>query len=126
LSQTSGNIPTQRILKDQASKLECEVGFSPASFVDPYSRERSCFILAPGLGTWTIVSLSNWMENDAWLSVSFSTLVQHSLQDFNAMGSPDDASAPCEFSECDFHVLSFWLSKYTWIPHQVSLSLCLL
>jgi alpha-galactosidase len=126
LSQTSGNIPTQRILKDQASKLECEVGYSPASIVDPYSRERSCFLVAPGLGTWTIVSLSNWMEHDARLSVSFSTLVQHSLQDFNAMGSPDDTPAPCELSECGFHVFSFWSSEYTWIPHHVSLPLYLL
>lgn len=121
LSESPKNIPTEKILKEQASKLEYEVGYSPESVIDPYSRERSCFIVAPGLGTWTIVSLSNWMEHDARLSVSISTLIQHSLQDFNAMGVTDETPTPCELSECGFHVFSFWSSEYTWIPHQVSL-----
>lgn len=120
-SESPKSIPEERILKDQSSKLECEVGYSPGNIIDPYSRERSCFLVAPGLGTWTIVSLSNWMEHTARLNVSFATLVQHSLQDFNAMGFTNDESSPCEHSECGFHVFSFWSSEYTWIPHQVSL-----
>lgn len=112
-----------KILKDQASKLEYEVGYSPENIIDPYSRERSCFNVASGLGTWTIVSLSNWLDHAAKLHVSFSTLIQHSLKDFNAMGAPDETPTTCELSQCGFHVFSFWTSEYTWIPHQVSLSL---
>lgn len=123
LSDSPKNMPpTERILQEQASKLEYEMGYSPNNPIDPYSRERSCFGVAPGLGTWTIISLSNWMEHTARLSVSFSTLIQHSLQDFNAMGTGKDSPTPCELSECGFHIFSFWTSEYAWIPHQVSLN----
>eukprot|EP00956_Cyclotella_meneghiniana_P044577 scaffold324189_cov86-Cyclotella_meneghiniana.AAC.1 len=58
------------------------------------------------------------MEHTARLSVSFSTLILHSLQDFNAMGDQKENFSPCEQSECGFHVFSFWSTEYTWIPHQ--------
>lgn len=122
LSESPKKIESGRMLKDQASKLEYEVGYSPENVIDPYGRERSCFTVAPGLGTWTIVSLSNWMEHTARLSVSFSTLILHSLQDFNAMGEQKEDFAPCEQSECGFHVFSFWSTEYTWIPHKVNQS----
>lgn len=119
-SDSPRNLPTDRILQEQASKLEYEVGYAPENIIDPYSRERSCFSVAAGLGTWTIVSLSNWMEHAASLHVSFSTLIQHSLKDFNAMGAAEETPTPCELAQCGFHVFSFWASEYTWIPHQVS------
>ncbi|KAL7550061.1 hypothetical protein ACHAWF_013296 [Thalassiosira exigua] len=114
-----------KILHEQASKIECEVGYSPGNNVDPYSRERSCFPVAPGLGSWTVVSLSNWMDGTAKLSVSFAALVSHSIEDFVAMGAPRSVrsldtgdSTPGEMSEYGFHVFSFWASEYVWIPHQ--------
>jgi hypothetical protein len=95
--------------------------------VDPYGRERSCFSVAPGLGSWTVISLSNWLDHSAKLSVSFSALVAHSIDDFVAMGAPrtprslDTENSPLgEMSEHGFHVFSFWSSEYVWIPHQVS------
>jgi hypothetical protein len=115
------DIHTERILNGQASKLEYEVGYSPETVIDPYSRERSCFAVTPGLGTWTIVSLSNWMEHTARLNISFSTLIRHSLEDFNAMGNNEEKYTPCELSDYGFHVFSFWSTEYTWIPHQVSM-----
>lgn len=118
-------ISAGRILREQASKLEYEVG--SVLIVDPYSRERSCFAVAPGLGTWTVVSLSNWMEHSAMLSVSFSALVGHSYQDFLATQSGRTgenrrrgSDTPGEKSESGFHIFEFWSSKYAWIPHQVS------
>ena len=129
------NTPPCRILSEQSSKLEYAIGCSPETIVDPYSRERSCFFVAPGLGTWTIVSLSNWLDHTTKLSVSFSALVCHSCHDFVAMESAtgsnavftrgdsntteNGASTPGELSEGGFHVFSFWSSKYAWIPHQV-------
>lgn len=48
-SEASANMNPGKILQQQASKIECEVGYSPASNVDPYSRERSCFsVVGPG------------------------------------------------------------------------------
>ena len=114
---------TGRVLKEQASKLDIEVGWSPRnSNIDPYSRERSCFFVAPGLGSWTLVSLSNWLSHSTTLSVSFAALVSHSIQDFAATGAPKDSissiTGPGEKSESGYHVFSFWASEYVWIPHE--------
>lgn len=111
-----------RILQQQASRIECEVGYSPGNIVDPYSRERSCFTVAEGLGSWTVVSISNWLEHTARLSVSFSALVSHSIDDFVAMGAPKSSRSLGkglgEIEEHGFHVFSFWSSEYVWISHQ--------
>lgn len=112
-----------RVLKEQASRLETEVRWSPRNNnIDPYSRERSCFFVAPGLGSWTVVSLSNWLSHSTTMSVSFSALVAHSIHDFVAMGAPKDsitnAPNPGEKSESGYHMFSFWSSEYVWIPHQ--------
>ncbi|KAL7439918.1 hypothetical protein ACHAXM_006943 [Skeletonema potamos] len=114
---------TGRILKEQASKLETEVGWSPRNNnIDPYSRERSCFFVALGLGSWTVVSLSNWTSHATTISVSFAALVAHSIHDFAAMGAPRDSIAsiasPGEKLESGYHVFSFWSSEYVWIPHE--------
>ena len=123
-SETSENMNPGKILKEQASKIDCEVGYTPANDVDPYSRERSCFSVASGLGSWTVVSLSNWMDHTACLSVSFSALVSHSIDDFVATGAPRSVKSLTnngvgEMSKHGFHVFSFWSSEYVWIPHQV-------
>ena len=120
---SENNSSPGRILKAQASTIHVEVGWSPGNDVDPYSRERSCFPVAPGLGSWTVVSLSNWLEHTARLSVSFSALVSHSIADFVAMGAPKSTRSlatggPGEMAEHGFHVFSFWSSEYVWIPHQ--------
>ncbi|KAK1743772.1 alpha-galactosidase [Skeletonema marinoi] len=112
-----------RVLREQASKLQTEVGWSPRNNnIDPYSRERSCFFVAPGLGSWTVASLSNWMSHSTTMSVSFAALVAHSIQDFAAMGAPKDSissnAGPGEKSENGYHVFSFWSSEYVWIPHE--------
>ena len=95
---------------------------------DPFSRERSCFPVVSGLGSWTVVSLSNWLDHAAHLSVSFPALVSHSIDDFIARGAPlrsptTDNSTPGEMSEHGFHLYSFWSSEYVWIPHQVGFKL---
>ncbi|KAL3798082.1 hypothetical protein ACHAW5_010295 [Stephanodiscus triporus] len=121
----SGETP-RKILREQASKIECEFIYSPGNMdVDPYSRERSCIRVASGLGSWTVVSLSNWLEHTAKLRVSFSALVSHSIDDFVATGAPRslrsltaDSSSPREILEHGFHVFSFWSSEYVWIPHR--------
>ncbi len=121
---------SSQMLREQASKLECEVGYSPGMIMNPYSRERSCFAVAPGLGTWTVVSLSNWMDYSKKLSVSFSALIGHSYQDYLSTGTSKskiitggDYDTPGEQKESGFHVFSFWESKYSWVPHQVSILL---
>eukprot|EP00577_Skeletonema_sp_RCC1716_P005016 CAMPEP_0113431976 /NCGR_PEP_ID=MMETSP0013_2-20120614/33880_1 /TAXON_ID=2843 ORGANISM="Skeletonema costatum, Strain 1716" /NCGR_SAMPLE_ID=MMETSP0013_2 /ASSEMBLY_ACC=CAM_ASM_000158 /LENGTH=1149 /DNA_ID=CAMNT_0000321021 /DNA_START=55 /DNA_END=3505 /DNA_ORIENTATION=+ /assembly_acc=CAM_ASM_000158 len=123
--EVNGNfeVDVSGILREQASKLQTEVGWSPRNNnIDPYSRERSCFFVAPGLGSWTVASLSNWMSHSTTMSVSFAALVAHSIQDFAAMGAPKDSisssAGPGEKSENGYHVFSFWSSEYVWIPHE--------
>ena len=126
-TNSSDSSNPEKVLKEQASRLTVEVGYSPGAVVDPYSRERSCFPVASGLGSWTLVSISNWLEKTATVSVSFSALVSHSIEDFVAAGAPRSAprttgapppsSGPGEFGDNGFHVFSFWKAEYVWIPH---------
>jgi len=113
----TSEISPGKILQEQASKIEFEVGYLPENDANPYSRERSCLNVAAGLGYWTVVSLSNWLEHTARLSISFSALVSHSIDDFAAMGAPQNTT-PGEMAEHGCHVFSFWSSDYVWIPHQ--------
>lgn len=124
IEQTIESMNPRHVLRDQSAKIECEFVHTPGNMVDPYSRERSCIRVAAGLGSWTVISFSNWLDHAARLSVSFSALVSHSIDDYVAMGSPRSSpsvtiadSSPRE-TNFGFHLFSFWLSEYIWIPHK--------
>jgi len=72
---------------------------------------RNCVSVCSGLGRWTIVSLSNWLEVDAVVSAPFSSL----LYDASAeTGLPPSSSSHHE--NTGYHVFAFWSSKYVWVP----------
>jgi len=126
IEQTLESLNPRSVLRDQSAKIECEFVHTPGDMVDPYSRERSCIRVAAGLGSWTVISFSNWLDHAARLSVSFSALVSHSIDDYVAMGVPRSSqsvttpadSSPREISNHGFHLFSFWSSEYIWIPHR--------
>jgi alpha-galactosidase len=85
----------------------------------PTERKRNCVHVAKGLGTWTLLSISNWRDEDAVVSIP-----SVALEAPPTSGWEDDQ--PCteegvETSLCSkaphgYHVFSFWSSAYTWMP----------
>jgi hypothetical protein len=85
----------------------------------PNERKRSCIHVTKGLGTWTVVSLSNWSDRTALVHVPPHALLpppetgwgtdepDNFLDDFANKDSP---------GQHGYHVFAFWSSKYTWIP----------
>ena len=74
---------------------------SMTSFEDEdMKRQRSCIHVAHGLGTWNVISLSNWYDNVRVLQVPPTSYLSHGASSANF----------------GYHVFAFWSSKYHWIP----------
>ena len=67
-----------------------------------WKRKRSCVHVAPGLGTWTLLSVSNWSGRSTTVRIPRS-----------AMMPPSAESSQYTFG---FHVFFFWSGTYQWIP----------
>ena len=87
----------------------------------PNERKRSCIHVCEGLGTWTIVSLSNWSDQSTILQVPPAALLPPPLTVFD--DAQEDSfwrtTSPQQQSDegrHGFHVWSFWSSRYTWLP----------
>jgi hypothetical protein len=85
---------------------------------DIVERRRNCIHVTKGLGTWTILSVSNWSDGEAIVRVPPPALKPPPI-----VGWSKDEDCDCgpicgdEFSStCGFHVFSFWQSKYQWLP----------
>ena len=88
---------------DLASKNARHAAFSPSKpWKNPASRERNCVPVAKGLGTWSVVSLSNWFDKSNIVSVPIISLLP-----------PTTLSDHSYDLGC--HVFAFWSSKYIWI-----------
>lgn len=89
-----------------------------------FERQRSCIHVTKGLGTWTIVSISNWSDKSTVLHVPPPALVPLTA-DTTAKADPDDrsdvgsvSSGLQEVGFHGYHVLAFWSSKYSWLPQD--------
>lgn len=79
-------------------------------------RKRTCIHVAKGLGTWTIVSISNWTDSPAISHIPPAAL----LPPGGSLEESEEASAD-SFSSYEpgrhgYHTLAFWSCKYNWIP----------
>lgn len=78
--------------------------------VHPSERQRSCIHMVKGLGTWTVLSVSNWLDRAAVVHIPPL-----------ALAPPPEASAADSLQrgpinpEHGYHVFAFWSSKYYWI-----------
>jgi hypothetical protein len=85
-------------------------------------RSRNCIHVTKGLGTWTILSVSNWTDRDAIIRVPPPALksppaVGWSKDDID--DDDDDHMFGADKSSCGYHVFGFWQSKYLWLPDPV-------
>ena len=72
---------------------------------------RNCVSVCSGLGRWTIVSLSNWLEVDAVVSAPFSSLLYNASAKLGLL-----PSSSSHHENTGYHVFAFWSSKYVWVP----------
>mgnify|MGYP005846796759 CR=1 FL=1 len=88
---------------EEAGYFGRRASFCPTGLpVHPNERQRSCIHVTKGLGTWTILSLSNWLDNPAVVHIPPMALAP----------PPEAAVFDAEYG---YHVFSFWSSKYSWI-----------
>jgi len=77
-------------------------------------RRRSCIHVTHGLGTWTVLSISNWSDR--------TTVVQVPPPAIGSKGSVsnDPIVSQSSSSKHGYHVFAFWSARYSWIPEYTS------
>jgi len=100
----------------EATFFARQASFHPDAEIPPLNeRTRSCIHVTKGLGTWTVVSLSNWSDKPALVSVPPPALLPPPQTGWGA----DDDSLDEDIAGINgYHVFAFWSSKYTWIPNH--------
>lgn len=95
---------------EEAGFFSTFAAFRPGSApAHPNERQRSCIHMVRGLGTWTVLSLSNWLDRAAVVHIPPL-----------ALAPPPEASSSTSYRKAinpkhGYHVFSFWSSKYNWI-----------
>jgi len=90
---------------------------------DPTERMRSCIHVTKGMGTWTVVSISNWSDRSAVVRVPPPALEpppRHGWgADLSDESSTDGQQDSAETSSSSgYHVFGFWSSKYSWLAEH--------
>lgn len=98
---------------------------SSFSFDEPIphqnERKRSCISVASGLGTWTVVSLSNWNDYYRWLHIPQLAVESGSETGWGPRRSPSLSSSDVNGDKVGgYHVFSFWSGRYCWIPTKTT------
>ena len=87
----------------------------------PSERLRSCIHVTKGLGTWTLISLSNWSDQAAVVRIPPPALLPPPSTgwgiktDADALWTPEQDDG---VEHSGYHVFSFWSSKYSWLANH--------
>jgi alpha-galactosidase len=90
--------------------------FEKASAVQ--ERIRSCIHVAKGMGTWTVVSVSNWEDCPQVMHIPRLAIYSPSETGWGAHGDVQPANIRAVDEEdgvSGYHVFAFWTCKYKWI-----------
>jgi hypothetical protein len=82
----------------------------------PNERKRSCIAVARGLGTWTVISLSNWSNQPRVMEIPHMAVAPPPVSGWGASASlstHEGLKIPDE--DAGYHVFSFWSGKYSWV-----------
>lgn len=105
----------------KATFLARKASFNPTAEKSshPSERLRSCIHMTKGMGTWTVVSLSNWTDSTTVGRIPPLALRPSPMED------KSDDPFPYNTDEIDetvapngYHVFAFWSSKYSWLSHH--------
>jgi len=101
-----------------AAKNATRAAFSPhRPWDDPNRRARSCISVASGLGSWSVVSISNWLDEYFTASIPISSLLPPSLKIGEAVAN-DNMLKNENNSDLGYHIFAFWSSKYIWVSNE--------
>jgi Melibiase len=81
-------------------------------------RIRSCIHVAQGLGTWTVVSVSNWEDTPQVMHVPRLAIYSPSETGWGAHGDKQSSiTRPMDEEDgvSGYHVFAFWSNRYKWI-----------
>lgn len=101
--------------------------FNPDKLHVSIERKRNCIHVAKGLGTWTVLSLSNWQDEPAIVYAPVSALRHPRKLESDcdlapttiASGIMNSDSQQEHLGQYGYHQFSFWSSTYVWMPpHQ--------
>ena len=91
----------------------------------PNERKRNCIHVARGLGTWTLLSISNWLDEDTVVhipSVALQAPPSSGWDDDQSCSDAGDDTSACVTAPYGYHVFAFWSCRYTWIPEAPNTS----
>lgn len=109
------DLPVERDHNHEATLLARHAAFSPDNLEHiPSARKRSCIQVADGMGTWTLLSVSNWTDKPAVIRVPHSALLPPPATGWKEEATTTNDHGPIH--EHGFHVFSFWSGEYTWMP----------
>lgn len=104
----------ERDFNAAATYFARQASFQPNSASTPEERTRSCIHVTSGLGTWTVVCISNWLDRPDVVHIPPFALLPPPA---HGWGTSED-SEDTELSEHGYHVFAFWSSKYSWLPQM--------
>ncbi len=84
----------------------------------PNERKRSCISVARGLGTWTVISLSNWQDKPCVMEIPHVTIEAPPTSGWNTLASTVSStqeSLKVDVENPGYHVFCFWSGKYNWV-----------
>lgn len=89
----------------------------------PNERKRNCILVAPGMGTWTLLSVSNWLDEQTVVhvpSVALEAPPSTGWEDGSPCSDEGDSDTRCATAPYGNHVFAFWSGTYTWMPEAKS------
>ena len=89
----------------------------------PNERMRNCVHVAQGLGTWTLLSISNWLDENTIVhipSVALEAPPVTGWEDDQSVPEAGDENSTCTADHHGYHVFAFWGGSYTWLPEAPS------
>lgn len=81
-------------------------------------RKRSCISVARGLGTWTVISLSNWHDKPRIMEIPHLAVEPPPTSGWGTLTTSTASVQESSKSSSDdpgYHVFCFWSGKYNWI-----------
>jgi Melibiase len=81
----------------------------------PSERKRSCIHVTKGMGTWTVVSISNWSDRSTVVRVPPPALRPPPTTGWDSSNDHDMFASDETKGANGYHVFSFWSSKYSWL-----------
>jgi hypothetical protein len=104
----------------EATFLARQASFRPnEKLSSPDERKRSCIHVTKGLGTWTVVSISNWLDKPDVVHIPPPALLPAPTSgwgtDSDAGSRDDDDNDNRDYGEHGYHVFAFWSSRYSWL-----------